>query len=78
MITEEYLRDDMEGDKPVEARLSAAVIRAAILDVIDGWEANGRLGEDIWGADESFANHERLAFCYAVEARMKQLSGKEQ
>lgn len=65
-------------DKPAGSRLSAAVVKAAILDTLDEWESHGNhFGEDMWSGKEDWANSERLDFVSAAIVRAKQLSGRE-
>lgn len=57
---------------------TAATIRMAIIDVIDGGNPKHREGFQgewyLWSAQETTANEERLDFCDAVEARARQLA----
>lgn len=60
------------GANPAPLRPTVAVVRMAILDVIE----TGRSEFDdykLWASDEDFANSQRLDFCDAIERRIAEI-----
>lgn len=64
----------VEGDSG-SLRANAAMVRTALMDVIDSWQEDGvtHFGEDMWCGDEDFANQERAYFADAVLRRITEL-----